>query len=422
MDYSYTPRLSVTLSESEYKLQEIIKILGTPSHLRNPTALKILKFHTESISFFQQMIEEGDEQLFKECLQCLRYKFLPARSYVCRSGEKGDYFYLILEGEVSVQIWNEERRGFEEVCKLSTGGSFGELALLRDQPRSATIICQQNTHFATLCKNDYLRILGHASTKKLEEIVTFFSSLPTFAGWSKKGLIKLSYYFHTLKFKRNQTICYEGEPADSVFIVKKGEVAILKEIKVQRPSLRKIGNDGRVLPKIRCENYSMKAQMSIESVGEIIGDDDILHDLPRSFTCQCISPTAELLEISKIEFKKRIRAEDSLNQLTQRQKIKDSHMISAMSLLRAIKQPGPFDRIDDRDKGKQILNSIRSLNPWNSAQNLCKKKKEISKEQSAKIMKKAMQTINDVRSLPLTPRGPLPNIVLSPFLSPKSII
>lgn len=417
MDYSFSPRLSINLSEPDFKLQEMIKILSTPTHLRTQNSIKFLQHYTESISLFMQMIEEEDQQIFKECLLCLRYKYLTAGSYVCKSGEKGDYFYLILDGEVGVHVLNDEKASLEQVCILARGGYFGELALLREQPRSATIQCIKNTHFATLCKNDYLRILGRVSTQKLEELISFFNSLPTFTGWSKKSLIKLSYYFRVLKFKRNQIICTEGDPAESVFIVKKGEVSIIKEIKVQRPTVRKIGHNGRLLPTLKCGNYSMKAQMSIESVGEIIGDEDILHDLPRSFTCQCYSANAELLEISKLEFKKRVRAEDSLNQLTQRQKAKNSHMTSAISLLKVIKQPGNVDKTEDKSVGKHILDSIRSLNPWNSAQSIYKKK-NITSEESTKIMKKAIKGVAEVRSLPLSPRGPN----LHQTLSPKSFM
>ena len=425
MDYSYNPRVSISLSEPDFKIQEIIKILNTPPHQRSQASIKTLQYHTESISLFRQGTEEHDEQSFKECCQALRYQYYPAGSTVFNIGEKGEYFYIILEGEVSLSVMND-RNILEEVCILNVGGSFGELALLRDQPRSATIRCTKHSHFAILGKSDYLRILGHLSIKKLEDMVVFFMSLPTFAGWSKKSIIKLSYYFKPIKFKRNQIIFSEGDPAESIFIVKKGEVELSKQIKVQKPITRKIGNDGRPLPSLKAGSFLMKAKISIASIGEIIGDDDIMHDITRSITCQCYSATAELLEISKIEFKKRIRSEESLNQLTQRQKAKDSHMASAITLLRVIKEPKTIHISSEQNKGKKILNSIRSLNPWNSAQNLFTRRvvtnnSEFNNLKKQKLMKKAIESVAVCKSLPLSPKILEPIQIYKTVLSPSHL-
>lgn len=67
-----------------------------------------------------------------------------------------------------------------EVARLKNGMSFGELALLKDMPRSASIQCTQDTHFAILEKEDYLRILGKVETKKLDSLIDFLAQIPIF--------------------------------------------------------------------------------------------------------------------------------------------------------------------------------------------------------------------------------------------------
>ena len=47
-----------------------------------------------------------------------------------------------------------------EVNVLRTGLYFGELALLNDTPRTATIICKEDTDFAVLDGEDFKSILG----------------------------------------------------------------------------------------------------------------------------------------------------------------------------------------------------------------------------------------------------------------------
>jgi CRP-like cAMP-binding protein len=58
----------------------------------------------------------------------------------------------------------EENLWFVDVAKLGSGKSFGELALISDARRAATIKCLTNCSFATLSKADYTKFL-----KRLEE-------------------------------------------------------------------------------------------------------------------------------------------------------------------------------------------------------------------------------------------------------------
>ena len=49
----------------------------------------------------------------------------------------------------------EETTWTVEVSKLQTGASFGELALINNEPRNATILCLTECYFAVLEKKDY---------------------------------------------------------------------------------------------------------------------------------------------------------------------------------------------------------------------------------------------------------------------------
>jgi CRP-like cAMP-binding protein len=50
----------------------------------------------------------------------------------------------------------------EEVAVLKEGQSFGELALITNKKRNATIVTKENTHFATITKSQYQKALGKA--------------------------------------------------------------------------------------------------------------------------------------------------------------------------------------------------------------------------------------------------------------------
>lgn len=63
-------------------------------------------------------------------------------------------FYIILEGSVEIFIRKEDGR-FMPVKLLSRGESFGELALISNKLRSATITCKEDCLFAVLTKKRF---------------------------------------------------------------------------------------------------------------------------------------------------------------------------------------------------------------------------------------------------------------------------
>ncbi|XP_074537362.1 rap guanine nucleotide exchange factor 3 isoform X2 [Halichoeres trimaculatus] len=82
-------------------------------------------------------------------------------------GDKGTSWYIIWKGSVNVIT-----HGKGLVTTLHEGEDFGQLALLNDAPRSATIILREdNCHFLRVDKQDFIRILKdvEANTVRLEE-------------------------------------------------------------------------------------------------------------------------------------------------------------------------------------------------------------------------------------------------------------
>ncbi|MBO0817807.1 MAG: cyclic nucleotide-binding domain-containing protein, partial [Actinobacteria bacterium] len=74
----------------------------------------------------------------------------PAGAVVIREGQAGDRFYLITDGSAAVSVRGAQRPS------LHRGDCFGEIALLRGTPRTATITAEQPLHTLTLDRDDFL--------------------------------------------------------------------------------------------------------------------------------------------------------------------------------------------------------------------------------------------------------------------------
>lgn len=66
-----------------------------------------------------------------------RYHWATSGEVIVSEGELGDTFFLIVEGTVIVSTTEGGKRS--ELAKLSTGQFFGEVAVLKDKPRTATV-------------------------------------------------------------------------------------------------------------------------------------------------------------------------------------------------------------------------------------------------------------------------------------------
>lgn len=84
----------------------------------------------------------------------------PAGAVVLREGEAGDHFHLIVGGSAEVSIRDEPK------ASLRRGDCFGEIALLRDIPRIATVTAGQPLRTLALGREEFLTAVTGNPTSK----------------------------------------------------------------------------------------------------------------------------------------------------------------------------------------------------------------------------------------------------------------
>ena len=90
---------------------------------------------------------------------------------VFKPGSIGNFFYIIKKGEIKLLINNISVKLFSE------RGSFGELALLHESPRSGTVIALSDCLFYVLERKDFRRILNGINESNFDENKKFLDSV-----------------------------------------------------------------------------------------------------------------------------------------------------------------------------------------------------------------------------------------------------
>src|SRR5262249_38214976 len=90
-----------------------------------------------------------------EVLQrCPWFKIYPPGSVIVRQGQKGEDFFLIRRGKALVRK-EDPLSGSRQVNELGKGDFFGDRALLRDEPRSATVTAVDTVETYTVGRELY---------------------------------------------------------------------------------------------------------------------------------------------------------------------------------------------------------------------------------------------------------------------------
>lgn len=93
-------------------------------------------------------------------------RWVDAGSTVVREGEPGERFYVVGSGRVDV---SQDGRA---LATLGPGEYFGEIALLREVPRTATVVAREDSELLTLERDEFVAaVTGHAESKEAADAV-----------------------------------------------------------------------------------------------------------------------------------------------------------------------------------------------------------------------------------------------------------
>ncbi|KAL4456521.1 hypothetical protein ABPG74_000628 [Tetrahymena malaccensis] len=178
----------------------------------------------------QEQLEKEDNPKFLKVLQNITAK-KKTFAFFAKLGMAQNFLEEIREEQA---LTNEEYMkkkfpDFKAVKQIGPGESFGEIALMTNKGRTATIFLKEDTHFMSLSKEGFNKVFSIYKAKILEDQIQFLHNFSFFRDLSKFSLLQLLYHFKIEVFSCKQVIYSQKDNADKLYLVHRGEIEISKK-------------------------------------------------------------------------------------------------------------------------------------------------------------------------------------------------
>jgi len=192
------------------------------------------------------------------------YEKFETNRVIIRQGHRALNFYFILSGSAIVSLTTKDKStGVSKdttVAILGKGHSFGELALLHDTARTATVICQSEVVLLAVSRQDFIDIFLRSTDNDEEQehirflkSVSFFKRFPLEDCNGRIGTCLCHY------FRRGVVI--EKDPINSewIYVVKSGSCRVLT--RVAKPRTDATCHYARKLPTLKEDTISRNVRL-----------------------------------------------------------------------------------------------------------------------------------------------------------------
>ena len=104
------------------------------------------------------IFETLDDECLRPLMQVAMLRSIPRHTVVLNAGDSTDNIYFVLSGALKVQVSDEDGREVI-LSKLGPGELFGEMGVLDDHPRSATVLAVEPSQVVVMGKADFKQCL-----------------------------------------------------------------------------------------------------------------------------------------------------------------------------------------------------------------------------------------------------------------------
>ncbi|KAL0272069.1 UNVERIFIED_CONTAM: hypothetical protein PYX00_005182 [Menopon gallinae] len=197
---------------------DIVKI---PKYEKNKESEELIRSAIMNNEFLREGL--GDKEVMQAVVDAMYMIDIPEDSYVIKEGDIGSCLYVCAKG--TVEVYKDGKR----VNTLGPGKIFGELALLCNARRNATIKAITPCTFWKLDRKIFNQIVKIVGTRRIEEHVRYLRSVPVLSKLENDVLRKMTDLLKVGIFPAGKPIVREGEEGNLFYIITAGTVVVTKK-------------------------------------------------------------------------------------------------------------------------------------------------------------------------------------------------
>ncbi|KAJ3032489.1 hypothetical protein HDV00_007454 [Rhizophlyctis rosea] len=215
-----------------------------------------------------------DEEQFADVVNALAEKRVSAGEEVIKQGGIGDYFYVVEEGALDVYVARAGQAPVK-VTDYGPNGSFGELALMYNAPRAATVVATQNSVLWALDRVTFRRILMENTSRKRRMYESFLEEVPLLVSLEPYERHKIADALESVTYNDGDVVIRQGDVGDAFYIIEAGEARVTQTdengIEHEMPGLKKgdyFGELALLTDQPRKATISAKGRLKCATLGK----------------------------------------------------------------------------------------------------------------------------------------------------------
>ncbi|KAF4000312.1 Cyclic nucleotide-binding domain family protein [Saccharomyces cerevisiae] len=193
----------------------------TPDHYKEKSEQQLQRLEKSIRNNF--LFNKLDSDSKRLVINCLEEKSVPKGATIIKQGDQGDYFYVVEKGTVDFYV-NDNK-----VNSSGPGSSFGELALMYNSPRAATVVATSDCLLWALDRLTFRKILLGSSFKKRLMYDDLLKSMPVLKSLTTYDRAKLADALDTKIYQPGETIIREGDQGENFYLIEYGAVDVSKK-------------------------------------------------------------------------------------------------------------------------------------------------------------------------------------------------
>eukprot|EP00010_Vexillifera_abyssalis_P006151 CAMPEP_0201552750 /NCGR_PEP_ID=MMETSP0173_2-20130828/17318_1 /ASSEMBLY_ACC=CAM_ASM_000268 /TAXON_ID=218659 /ORGANISM="Vexillifera sp., Strain DIVA3 564/2" /LENGTH=311 /DNA_ID=CAMNT_0047963287 /DNA_START=33 /DNA_END=968 /DNA_ORIENTATION=+ len=215
-------------------------------------------------------LSDDDRKLMIDAISEQKYK---KGDVVIQQGDEGDNFYIVDSGVCDCYV------GDVPVMTCRSGDSFGELALMYDAPRAATVKATTDVKLWAIDRETYKYVILDSMLRKRKLYEHFLSGVPLMKTLEKGEISRVADCLEEKSYPANHVILKEGQTGDEFFIIMEGSVKC-----TQKYSQGSASN-----------NTTSEGELCRLKAGQYFGEIALVRNTTRKATVTTLEPTKCLM-------------------------------------------------------------------------------------------------------------------------------